>query len=153
MATVVVINGRHRGEWYSVPESPRGLTFGRDDQLLAEVIDPRVSHQHMRIFKDPTSGTYTVEDLKSRNGTRVNGSRIEIKDLEDGDVIQIGHTLVAYTQRALEAEEEIEAFVDEMRKKSGSTLEQVEKREEYTEAAALFSRLFRRPGSDKKKKR
>ena len=152
MATVVVINGRHRGEWYTIPDTPRGLVVGRDDKLLAEVIDPRVSHQHLRLFRDPKTARYTLEDLGSRNGTRVNGQKVQFHDLEEHDLIQIGHTLLAYTATDVGNEDAVENFVEKMRGKAGSTLDQIEKREEYTEAAALFSRIFRKPGSDKKKR-
>lgn len=148
MASIVVINGRHRGEWYSIPATPRGLVVGRSDQLLAEIIDPRVSSQHMRIFKNDESGLLTLEDLDSRNGTRVNGKSVNKKDLSEGDLIQIGHTLLGFTEEDVpEDPEKLEALIDAFRGKAGPTLEQVEKREEYTEAAALFSRIFRRPGS------
>src|SRR5690606_9169833 len=102
MAIAVVINGRHRGEWYSIPGSPKGLVFGRDDQLLAEVIDPRVSHQHMRIVKSPNTDAYTLEDLESRNGTRVNGKSVKTQPLRDLDLIQIGHTLIAFSEQDID---------------------------------------------------
>ncbi len=141
MATIVVLNGRHEGEWYTVGVSP--LTFGRDDGILAQIIDPRVSRDHLRVFRDAKTGDYIAEDLNSRNGSRVNGRPIESYVLADGDLIQIGHTILAFTTGELSDEELIEGFVEKMRGKAGNTLENIENREQYTEAAALFSRIFR----------
>ncbi len=41
---------------------------------------------------DETTGSYTIEDLQSTNGTKVNGKRVRSAPLSDGDEIQIGHT-------------------------------------------------------------
>ncbi|MCB0314759.1 MAG: FHA domain-containing protein, partial [Calditrichaeota bacterium] len=35
-------------------------------------------------------GRYVLYDLKSTNGTRVNGQRIEHHVLQDGDVVEFG---------------------------------------------------------------
>ena len=35
---------------------------------------------------------YTIEDLQSTNGTKVNGKRVRSATLAHGDEIQIGHT-------------------------------------------------------------
>jgi hypothetical protein len=47
-----------------------------------------VSREHARIVA--TGRTYELHDLKSSNGTRVNGKKLMHKVLEPGDVIQIG---------------------------------------------------------------
>lgn len=144
MATVVVVNGRHQGEWYTIGEGPKGITFGRSDKLLAGIIDPRVSQEHLRVFRDGKTGDFVAEDLNSRNGTRVNGRPIESYILSDGDVIQIGHTLLGFSVMSLEEDHQRDAFIEKMRSKAGGAVEHIESREEYTEAAALFSRLFGR---------
>lgn len=39
---------------------------------------------------------HALRDLGSRNGTFVNGTRITERPLEDGDLIEVGHTLLCY---------------------------------------------------------
>ena len=56
--------------------------------------DPSVSNVHARIFKGPEG--YVVEDLNSRNGTFLNGEKIDRKLLHENDLIRIGNTQMVY---------------------------------------------------------
>ncbi|MFO0590583.1 MAG: sigma 54-interacting transcriptional regulator [Polyangiaceae bacterium] len=51
--------------------------------------DPRASRHHATLHAGPT-GTLRVVDEKSRNGTFVNGERVDQRLLADGDVLGIG---------------------------------------------------------------
>lgn len=67
-----------------------GMTIGRED---CDVLlpDPEVSRNHARMTM--ASGRVVVEDLGSRNGTFVNGARIEgATALSEGDLLVFGHT-------------------------------------------------------------
>jgi transcriptional regulator with PAS, ATPase and Fis domain len=44
-------------------------------------------------------GRWTLRDKGSRNGVRVNGAVVSERDLEDGDLIELGHTLLLYLVR------------------------------------------------------
>ncbi|MBK9034546.1 MAG: EAL domain-containing protein [Myxococcales bacterium] len=48
-----------------------------------------VSSFHAEIFED--EGGYAVRDLGSRNGTFVNGERIDLAPLFDGDIVHVAH--------------------------------------------------------------
>lgn len=148
MASLVVINGRHQGEWYTVGHT--AMIFGRDDGLLAEIIDPRVSRRHLEVRQGPP-GTFQAVDLGSHNGTRINGRRLPPGDqgahtLAEGDTLQIGHTLLVFTFTPLEDDPQVSRFVEQARARHDAALQRLGEREKYTDAAALFSRLFRRPG-------
>lgn len=66
--------------------------------LAIRLADPRASSQHARVFS--RGAGFEVEDAGSRNGTRVNGRKITARTtLGDGDLIQIGHTLLRYRAR------------------------------------------------------
>lgn len=65
------------------------VVLGRGSFAGALELDDRVSRTHVRITTD-----LQIEDLGSRNGTLVNGERVKSKQLEAGDVLRIGHTLV-----------------------------------------------------------
>ena len=51
--------------------------------------DDRVSRRHVRV-----TPSLAVEDLGSRNGTAVNGARVQRRQCVPGDVIRIGHSLL-----------------------------------------------------------
>lgn len=66
--------------------------IGRDPSTCAVVVPhPTVSRQHARI--DQQGAGFTITDMGSRNGTSVNGRRLQpnlAQPLRDGDVIRIG---------------------------------------------------------------
>ena len=53
-----------------------------------------LSQAHARLRRDGTD--WIVEDQESNNGTFVNGERVTERKLSDGDVIDVGHTLLRY---------------------------------------------------------
>src|SRR5215470_6979454 len=67
--------------------------FRRDGELLRlDLDDRRTSQLHLRLVRD--AGGWVVEDAGSKNGTRVNGERVERSELADGDVIECGGTFL-----------------------------------------------------------
>ena len=66
------------------------LTFGRDhpDSDLALHLDRRMSRSHAEVIR--LRDELVVRDLRSRNGTWVNGQQVRHQSLRDGDVIRIG---------------------------------------------------------------
>ncbi|MFD7508166.1 protein kinase [Streptomyces sp. NPDC059853] len=72
-------------------DAPAALTAGRDAdcEIRAPADDRRVSRHHCVFTADPPA--ITVRDLGSRNGTYVNGARIDSAvRLADGDEVRIG---------------------------------------------------------------
>jgi pSer/pThr/pTyr-binding forkhead associated (FHA) protein len=68
-----------------------GVTFPIEDNLA--------SRRHFRVFQE--GGIWMVEDLRSTNGTRVNGERVERQSLRDGDAITAGSTELVFVQKDL----------------------------------------------------
>jgi pSer/pThr/pTyr-binding forkhead associated (FHA) protein len=68
--------------------------IGRDPASDIHLENPAVSRRHAKLYQQ--LWPYYVEDLKSTNGTYLNGKRISWKSpLKNGDVITIGkHSLV-----------------------------------------------------------
>jgi serine/threonine-protein kinase len=60
-----------------------------------KIADPRCSRRHAVIAIN--DGVVTLRDLKSKNGTWVNGEQIEQAQLQKGDHVRIGHAEFAYT--------------------------------------------------------
>ena len=72
-----------------------GLTLGREPPAGGcGIPQTAVSRLHARIGQKDAG--WQLEDLQSRNGTYVNGARIDRIDLEDGDLVRIGDTLFKF---------------------------------------------------------
>jgi len=81
----------------SLPVSDE-LTIGRDPVSQLFLPDPKVSRNHACIYK--TSGDkYSIQDMKSWNGTYLNGRKISKADIKEGDFIQIGDTILQFTHK------------------------------------------------------
>lgn len=84
------------------------LSIGRSREADIPLIDDKVSRVHCGIRL--SEGDFYIKDLKSRNGTFVNGQRIEdTQKLKPGDRIQIGST-VFVLDPASSKEEDAKAF-------------------------------------------
>jgi DNA-binding winged helix-turn-helix (wHTH) protein len=69
--------------------------LGRDRDCAVRMDSATVSRHHARIVVAPEETT--VEDLQSKNGTRVNGRRVERRvALRDGDRVQVGSVTMTY---------------------------------------------------------
>ena len=85
-----------------VPLAPGENVIGRDPQALISLGSRDVSRRHARIVVDGAS--VVLEDLGSRNGTYLGGSRLTGRAaLQPGDRIAVGPVLLIF--RALSAEE------------------------------------------------
>jgi type II secretory ATPase GspE/PulE/Tfp pilus assembly ATPase PilB-like protein/pSer/pThr/pTyr-binding forkhead associated (FHA) protein len=74
-------------------ELPSGLiSIGRQGDNDVVIEDDRASRHHCTI--QPFSGGYLLQDLGSRNGTRVNGERIDRVVLQLGEAFVIGKTIL-----------------------------------------------------------
>lgn len=70
-----------------------------------------ISRSHARIILGD-GGHPRIEDVGSRNGTYVNGERVETRRLEHGDVVAVGSLLgLVLMERALEVDEVPSGFV------------------------------------------
>ena len=56
--------------------------------------DTEISRQHAEIREE--NGVFSISDLNSSNGTFVNGSQIRFQELEDGDRIQCGRSVLLF---------------------------------------------------------
>jgi cytochrome c-type biogenesis protein CcmH/NrfG len=77
-----------------VPLDREELTIGRTADNCVHLPQRNVSRRHARLWRRESA--FVLEDLKSSNGTRVNGVRItEPVELHDGDMVTIGDYGVA----------------------------------------------------------
>src|ERR1700689_4935657 len=82
-AYLIVLAGSNVGEMYRVEE---GETFlGRGQGATLRLTDDGISRKHARIFQQ--GAEVLIEDLKSSNGTIVNGAPVTLQILKEGDKI------------------------------------------------------------------
>jgi diguanylate cyclase (GGDEF)-like protein len=69
------------------------MVMGRSPDVPLQVEDDGVSRKHCKIAVAP-NGYFQLVDLGSTNGTYLNGIKVDVATLQDGDKIQIGATTV-----------------------------------------------------------
>lgn len=86
-----------RGETKTFEFSDDRVTIGRTSDNGVRVKSAQSSRQHCAVLK--TAEGYAVEDLKSRNGTLLNGETVKRRLLAIGDRIEIGDSIIHFQQR------------------------------------------------------
>jgi hypothetical protein len=78
----------------SFPLTRDAYTIGRHRNNDIVISDPKVSSFHARI--DRSADGYLLVDLKSRNGSYINGKRLETGVLKTGDEVRMGTARLVY---------------------------------------------------------
>ena len=87
VAKLIVASGKSAGR--SIALKHGKLLIGRAEECDIRPLGDEVSRRHCQVLAEGDS--LTVEDLKSRNGTYVNGTKIAAKTrVTDGDIIRVG---------------------------------------------------------------
>jgi pSer/pThr/pTyr-binding forkhead associated (FHA) protein len=81
-------------ETTSFPLARETCTLGRHKNNDIVITDPKVSSFHARIDRTPDG--FVLVDLKSRNGSYVNGQRVETARLLAGDEVRMGAARLLY---------------------------------------------------------
>lgn len=95
MPAFVVVSGPNLGARYPLNKST--VRIGRDSRCEIHFDDTETSRKHAEI--ELVGDSYVLRDLKSSNGTTVNGQTIETKTLLDGDRVQIGKQILVFRLR------------------------------------------------------
>lgn len=96
MPRLVVTKGSATGRDHAVTTE---CVVGRGTDVDFNIEDGNASRRHCRVLVDGAG--YAVEDLGSRNGTFVNGVRIQRQAIKDGDVVRVGSTEFVFRQQGL----------------------------------------------------
>ena len=89
-AVLVLCGGEFAGAEYAL--TAEETLIGRNPTTDITLLDESISREHAIVAWDAAAGCFSIEDLQSTNGTRVNGKRVRSAPLADGDEIQVGHT-------------------------------------------------------------
>jgi hypothetical protein len=74
----------------------QGAVLGRSRECDIVLDDPNVSRRHAEVRNE--GGRWTVADLGSTNGVKVNGRRVKQAALEPGDEIMLGLSRLSFEQ-------------------------------------------------------
>jgi hypothetical protein len=90
--TFLVLEGVDKGRVYK--DLPIPVTIGREEGNGLRLNDERVSRFHAKVQVE--DGDIILTDLDSTNGTRVNGTAIQIRRLRAGDQVSIGRSMLLF---------------------------------------------------------
>jgi pSer/pThr/pTyr-binding forkhead associated (FHA) protein len=96
MASLIVLDGPQKDSYY--PLGHRTNVIGRDEALMIQILDDRVSRKHLQIKYDKDKDGYHALDMNSKHGVFINGNKIKDETrLVDGDYITIGAITLWFT--------------------------------------------------------
>ncbi len=95
---LVICDGGFEGMEYELTSDE--VLIGRNPNTTITLLDENISREHAIVLLDEETGTYTIEDLQSSNGTKVNGKRIRSAKLANSDEIEIGSTRFRFLIKA-----------------------------------------------------
>jgi pSer/pThr/pTyr-binding forkhead associated (FHA) protein len=78
----------------TIPLAKDVVVIGRGQDCDIVLEDGNLSRHHCQIRK--WAGKFRIEDLQSKNGTYVNGRKVDVVDLAPGDLIAIGDQMLAF---------------------------------------------------------
>lgn len=104
-ATLLVVQGFEPGARFEVGDQP--VQIGRGPQNEVRLLDTEVSRSHASL--QPVRDGFVITDRNSSNGTFVNGKLIRSQPLTSGDQIQIGRTVLLFTESSTPSDPRIVA--------------------------------------------
>lgn len=93
-ARLQILNGGFEGMTYEL--SAEETLIGRNPTTDITLLDEGISREHALVLYDEETGEFSIEDLQSTNGTRLNGKGVRSHILSTGDEVAIGHTVFRF---------------------------------------------------------
>jgi pSer/pThr/pTyr-binding forkhead associated (FHA) protein len=95
-ARLVVLSSNFAGQEWELARPQ--MIIGRTDDNDIVVNHRSISRNHAKFVREPDTGRYTISDLQSSNGVRVNGEEYGKVELRRGDVIDLGHVRLRFVE-------------------------------------------------------
>jgi len=93
MGAIIVSSGPQQGLF--LPLGRKTSVIGRDEAATLQIEDEQVSRKHLQVRFDAATSSYTALDMRSSNGTLLNGRALGgDTPLKDGDEITLGNSTV-----------------------------------------------------------
>jgi tetratricopeptide (TPR) repeat protein len=93
---LVVISSNFAGKEFELTRPQ--MIIGRTNENDIEINHRSISRNHAKVTRDPESSRYTISDLHSSNGVRVNGQDYTKVELRKGDVVDLGHVRLRFVE-------------------------------------------------------
>jgi ABC transport system ATP-binding/permease protein len=93
---LVVLSSNFAGKEFEL--SRPQMIVGRTDENDIVINHRSISRNHAKLVREPETGRYTISDLQSSNGVRVNGQDYGKVELRRGDVIDLGHVRLRFIE-------------------------------------------------------
>jgi pSer/pThr/pTyr-binding forkhead associated (FHA) protein len=93
---LVVLSSNFAGKEFEL--SRPQMIIGRTDENDIVVNHRSISRNHAKLTREPETGRYTISDLQSSNGVRVNGQDYGKVELRRGDVVDLGHVRLRFVE-------------------------------------------------------
>jgi pSer/pThr/pTyr-binding forkhead associated (FHA) protein len=103
MPATLVLHPPNRPSRFVLLADGEEVVVGRDHDVDLILDDPRVSKRHARLRGAHPGAAWRLEDLQSKNGTAVNGERIDSAALADGDWVSFGGLIAQFATVSAEA--------------------------------------------------
>lgn len=98
----LTLSGRTLERYEFADGEKERLRIGRSEDCEITIDNLGVSRYHAEIL--PKDGFYVLRDLRSNNGTFVNGRRVDAHNLNSGDEISIGKFTLAFAMDGAQVE-------------------------------------------------
>jgi Protein of unknown function (DUF3662)/FHA domain len=92
LASLVLVQGGQPIRTY--PLGAAEMSIGRAEQSDIPLADPGVSRNHARVVRE--GDDFIIEDLRSTNGTQVNGQPVRRRRLANGDMIKLASSTLQF---------------------------------------------------------
>ena len=101
MAYLIVESGSNQGQQFEIHDE---AVIGRHSSCDIVLAAAGMSRRQCRLFED--GGGYVVEDMKSRNGTFVNGEQVKgTRRLATNDIVNVSHYMLRFIEHESTKEE------------------------------------------------
>jgi len=93
-ARLVVLSSNFAGREFDLTKPQ--MVIGRTDDNDVVINHRSISRNHAKVVREPETGRYTISDLQSSNGVRVNGEEYGKVELRRGDIVDLGHVRLRF---------------------------------------------------------
>jgi pSer/pThr/pTyr-binding forkhead associated (FHA) protein len=121
MGSITVVTGPNEGDYY--PLGKRVTIVGRDEAASVQILDDRISRKHLQVRWDANEQRYHLIDMKSSNGTFIQGRQVsDDVPLEDGDIIELGQSKIMFSTKEFDDRESAMNYYKKRGERGKSTL-------------------------------
>ncbi len=93
---LVIISSNYPGKELDLTRPQ--MIIGRTDENDLVINHRSISRNHAKVTRDTETQRYTISDLQSSNGVRVNGQDYGKVELRRGDVVDLGHVRLRFVE-------------------------------------------------------